>query len=119
VKAEYRRLHIELAGPLSAIPDKELRNLNVAQNVLRDVLTALFEEMAPYGHLTVLELAARAASYTLSVAPMEDQDLLVSDHLSSFAVFHMERTARGAIIPSTWRMEDGRSQTNFPEGEAA
>lgn len=118
-KAEYHRLSVALAGPLSAICDPELRNINVAQNVLRDVMTALLTEMAPYGHLTALEMAKRLASYALSVVPIEDQELVVADHLAGFAEFHMDRTARGAIIKTHWRMVDGRDQSNFPEGDAA
>lgn len=117
-KAEYRRLHRQLASQLSAIPEEEMRNINVAQNVLRDVLSALLNEMLPYTHLSVVELSRRLASYALSTAPLEDQDAVVAEHLSGFADFHLQRTATGAIIETAWRMEDGRDLSNFPEGGA-
>jgi hypothetical protein len=88
VRTEYRRLHRLLAPQLAAIPDAETRNVNIAQNVMRDVLTALLSEMAPYGHDTALEMARRLASYALSVVPLEDQELVVSEHLAGFAEFH-------------------------------
>lgn len=119
VREEYRRLCRELAGPLSAIPDAETRNINVAQNVMRDALTAILNEMAPYTHETVVEMSRRLASYALSTAPIEDQDAVVAEHLSGFADFHMLRTAKGMIINSAWRMDDGRDQPNFPEEPSA
>jgi len=62
-KAEYRRLQRERAAQLAVLPSADLRNINVAQNVLRDVLTALLSEMAPCTHHTAVELSRRLASY--------------------------------------------------------
>lgn len=117
-RAEYQRLHRDLGNQLAAIPSAEMRNVNVAQNVLRDVLSALLNEMAPYSHETVIEMSRRLASYALSTAPLEDQDAVVAEHLTGFADFHLMRTAIGAVINSTWRMEDGRDLPNFPEAPA-
>ncbi|MED5545747.1 MAG: hypothetical protein VYD90_10900 [Pseudomonadota bacterium] len=99
---------------LVAIPDQEMRNINVAQNVLRDVLTAILDEMTPYTHVTSVELSRRLASYALSSVPIEDQDAVVAKHIAGFADFHMLRTSGGTIINSVWRMDDGREQPNYP-----
>ena len=115
VKVEYRRIHKELAPQLAAFPDAEVRNVNVAQNVLRDCLTVLLHEMLPYSHYAAVELSRRLASYALSVVPLEDLEAVVAAHLEGFADFHMERTAQGTFIPSDWRMDDGREQSNFPK----
>lgn len=115
VTAEYHRLHKDLAPALARLGNDELANINVAQNVIRDCLTALFGEMTPFEHVSAIEMARRMASYALSTVPIEDQDEVVAAHLAGFADFHMMRTAQGAIITTEWQMHDGRRQTNFPK----
>lgn len=115
MKAEYRRLHKVLFTSLAELPDVELRNINVAQNVMRDVVSAVLDEMMPYSHKTPVEMARRLASYALSSVPLEDQEIVVAELLRTFADFHMNRTASGAIIEAHWRMEDGTDKLNFPK----
>jgi hypothetical protein len=115
VKKEYHRIHRELRTSLAQLPDEEQRNVNVAQNVLRDVLTVLLHEMLPYSHYSAVELSRRLASYALSVVPIEDMEVVVAAHLEGFADFHLARTAAGTFIASDWRMDDGREQPNFPK----
>ena len=114
VQTEFRRVSTALAPQLAPL-GKDLGNLNVAQNVMRDCLTAVLEEMAPYGHQSAIDIARRLASYALSTVPMEDQDEVVSAFLAGFADFHMMRTAQGAVIRSEWMMPDGDSVPNFPK----
>jgi hypothetical protein len=111
----YHHLHRSLKDQLAVLDNEELRNVNVAQNVIRDCITAVLIEMMPYSHLTPLELAQRLASYVLSTVPIEDQDAVVAAHVTSFADFHMERTAGGNIIAAAWKMEDGTEKPAFPE----
>ncbi|MBB4859676.1 hypothetical protein HNO88_003005 [Novosphingobium chloroacetimidivorans] len=119
-QAEYRRLAELLAPHMVRIEDPEMRAVNVAQNVLRDAVTVVMNEMIPYTHTTVLELAFRLASYALSAAPLEDQDEIVAAFVSNFADVHLQRTSQGQVITSEWRMHDGREMPNFPkEGDHA
>jgi len=115
VQAEFARLHKELAPQLSQLPDQDTRNINVAQNVMRDCLSALYDAMIPYGHVVAVQMSQRAASYALSVVPIEDQDAVVAAHLDGFADLHQHRTASGIRINTEWSMHDGAIQTNFPE----
>ena len=115
VQSDYQRVSKALAPQLAKLEDEELAAVNVAQNVLRDCLTAVLDMMGAYGHVTAISLAKRVASYALSTVPMEDQDEVVSAFLAGFADFHMMRTAQGAIITTEWQMHDGRRQTNFPK----
>jgi len=115
VQSEFQRSEKEMAEMLSGFP-ADLAKINVAQNVIRDCLAAILEEMIPYPPETAVELSRRAASYALSVLPIEDLEVGVADHLDGFADFHLERTLRGMIIGAGWTRRDGTFVSYFPDG---
>jgi hypothetical protein len=63
----------------------------------------------------LVELAIRLASYTISAAPIEEQEVLVAKFMSVFADAHMRRISEGKRISSEWQMEDGTVKPNFPD----
>lgn len=123
VRREFKRCKAELEPQMlgrvddePVMANEEMRNIIVAQNVLRPCMEATLEALLPYSHLTSLELAIRLASYALSTAPLEDQDKLVAMFLQVFAESHALRTARGIVIGTEWRVGDGPPVPNMPLG---
>lgn len=98
-------------------PDGRLAKCMVAQNVIRVALEACYTEMMPIDIGMIGETATRAASYALSVAPMEHQEVLVAEVLKHFAETHMLRCAEGFRINSEWQGGDiGPGPVpNFPQ----
>lgn len=124
VKRKFRRVKAELEPRLLAeakepgkahLEMEDMRNVLVAQNVLRPCLEATLDAMMPVSHLTCLELAIRLASYAISVAPMEDQDKMVELVIAGLPNAHTQRLAQGVVIRTEWKDgEDGPLKPNFP-----
>lgn len=115
-KAEYRRTKRDTTPAVVAlgIPiDDDMAKAQFAQNVIRVAMEATYEEMMPFGHHAVLQMAVRSASYALSIAPLEDQDHLVSLFMQNFAEAHQLRTAQGTVIKSAWDTDDGSVRANY------
>lgn len=117
VGQEYDRIERELAEQLKLFPTEQARAI-VAQNVLRDCMTALFAKMTPYSPGLAVDMSRRAASYALSTLSIEDLEFGVADHLDGFAEFHLQRTAQGQVIETGWKMNDGTERPNFPKGDS-
>jgi hypothetical protein len=111
VQAEFERVTRDIAGRCPP----ELITINAAQNALRTCIEAVLNKTVPYESSFLVELAVRVASYTISAAPMEDQEILVAQFMSLFADAHLRRISEGKVISSQWQMNDGRTQSNFPE----
>lgn len=124
-RREFRRVKAELEPRLLAeaqepgkahLANEEMRNIIVAQNVLRPSLEAVVECLIPFSHLTALELAIRMASYVLSITPMEDQAKLVALFQQSFPNAHDMRLAQGVVIKTEWANDGEAPIANHPEG---
>ena len=114
VHREFRRLKAEAEPELLAQaqqPDKrhlvneEMRNLIVAERVLRPCLEAVLDDLLPYSHLTAMELAIRLASLALSTGPLADQGKLVDLFLQGFPNAHDVRLAIGQVVATEWQTD--------------
>lgn len=116
--------HYEIVSPLmdkrpeEEFRDPEVRNLQIAQNVLRRCLEAVLDKMLPYTALSCYELAIRLASYSISAAPLEDQDRILAAVLQSLPHAHSKRLASGTIIHNKWAGGGLPEQENVPGGRA-
>lgn len=111
VQGEFDRVRRDLRDRAPS----QLLTINAAQNSLRTCIEAVLNKAVPYESQFLVELALRLASYTISAAPIEDQEVLVAQFVGVFAEAHMRRISEGKIISSEWEMKDGRRQPNFPE----
>lgn len=82
--------------------DPEMFKQNVAQNVLRDCMTAVFDECTPYSKNFPLGMAMRLASYALSNIPIDDQGYFLAFFLEKFRDEHVRRVASGVMLKSAW-----------------
>lgn len=85
----------------------------IAQNVMRDLMTAVFMETAPFGQIFCEEMALRLASYAISAAPIEDQSLMVDRVTKRLPGVHTERLRQGFVIETQWR-EGTSTRQNIP-----
>lgn len=109
----------ELLAQVSDKPhlaDEEMRNVLACNEVILPFLEALVDELAPFSHMTAMELAIRLASFMLSTVPLEDQPKLVSLFMKAFPNAHDMRISLGHVIPMNWQMGDGTEQINHPVG---
>jgi len=93
----------------------ELRNIQVAQNVLRTCMEATFSQMLPYSDITPIELSIRLASYAISVLPIERQGAAIEAMIATLPAAHRKRVSAGIIIKTEWGSADA-STPNVPEG---
>ena len=93
----------------------EIRNIQVAQNVLRTCMEATLSEMLPYSDVTAIELSIRLASYAISVLPIERQADALQAMIATLPEAHTKRVGAGIIIKTEWGSADA-STPNVPEG---
>lgn len=114
VQRQFDQVQKQLARRMIGM-SPDVQKINVAQNTLRTCLEAALNKLVPYEANICVELAIRLASYAISAAPIEDQDVLVAQFMEAFAEAHLLRISEGKRISSEWQMNDGRVQPNFPE----
>ena len=120
VRAEFDRTAAIVFPKLADRPEPEFRNreianMQVAQNVLRTCMEAVLQKLIPYSHTTCGDLAIRLASYAMSAAPMEDQEMILAMVLDALPAAHRKRMASGIRISTSWQMRTGDEQPNFPD----
>ena len=109
----FDRVRDEVVRPSvdPCVPDV-LVNLATTDNVLRPALEVSLSKATPFNLAYPVEVATRAASYAISVLPLEDQDAAVASFLKHFAQAHMLRTAKGITLSSEWA--EGPDKPSFP-----
>lgn len=99
-----------------AYADPEIRNIQVAQNVLRTCMEATLSEMLPYSELTAIELSIRLASYAISILPIERQANALQTMIATLPAAHTKRVGAGIIIKTAWGTASDSTSPNVPEG---
>ena len=94
----------------------EIRNIQVAQNVLRTCMEATLSEMLPYSDVTPMELAIRLASYAISVLPIDRQADALQAVIATLPAAHKKRVAGGIIIKTEWGTSPDAAEPNAPKG---
>lgn len=121
VQDHFDAVEIDLGPAMDTRPelgfaDPEQRGIQFAQNTLRPCIEATLDRLVPYTQMTCVELAVRLASYALSAAPAEDQDVIVRGFVDGFPSAHRHRLATGIRLETGW-VTQGRERPNFPKAD--
>lgn len=84
-----------------------------AQNVLRDCMTVIMNECAPFTDALPIDVAVRMASYAISVLPIEQQETALNSVLILLPEAHARRMRQGIHIDTDW-VTDGVHHKNVP-----
>lgn len=96
----------------------EMFHASVAENVLRDVVTVVFNKATPFSAVFPVEMAIRIASLMLSTLPIEEQEANVEAFISVFPKAHRDRLMRRLISKTDWENGPGTPAVpNFPDAK--
>lgn len=113
-REDVRPLVIAKANEAGVTATREMIDFIAAQNALRVSMEVVFQRCLPYGEEFLAEMAARLASYSISAAPIERQQDILTAVVEALPGALETRLKSGSVIKTTWTT-DGVAHPNMPE----
>lgn len=96
--------------------DEEMTKVSVVEAVFRDMITTTYNKCTPFSLTFPMDLAIRLASLSLSVVPIENQEVALHAFMANFEKAHKDRLMRKVIQSADWDMGPGTGVSpNMPD----
>lgn len=109
-EAEYE--HVKANIPLPAGMDADIAAAVISENVIRRAIEACVNGSAGFGPNYCAELAARLASYAISIAPDSHHASMIAAVRDALPGCHAERMRLGVRIEAEWDTIPDRNSMN-------